>query len=225
MLQRRRDKSHCGERELVWISSAFLWHHHMSPVQHCTSGSGGVSDATSDTTQFCHKLQRAVQSCAVSSHPSRDPHLKVKETSCLFLLNTFSAKAKPWCPLCHQIPQRPLCVLTQDVSQDSDYSGNSFNRPETVLKLRKGTDNSPGTGWVSPVLAVQTSSSALPGAQPSSVLCPQTAFSHWCPSHSFLPLPAQRVQEETLSCCSKAAPDPVRTGLPRADVVSLPVGQ
>lgn len=182
----------------------------------------------SDTIQFCHKLQRAVQSCAVSSHPSRDPHLKVKKTSCLLshiLLNAFSNKTKPWCPLFQQIPQRHLCVLTQDVSQDNNYSGNSFNRPEIVLKLRKETAYSPGTGWVSPVLAVQTFFSALPDAQPSSVLCPQTAFSHWCPSHSFLPLPAQRVQEETLRCCSRTAPGPVRTGLPRADVVPLPVSQ
>lgn len=194
MLQRRRDKSHCGERELVWISSAFLLHH-ASPVQHYIARSRKDSDAISDMTQFGHKLERhKAQGYAISFHPSRCPCLK--ETAWLFshaLLNTLLPRLCQY-PLCPQIPELPLHINSQDLSQDSDWLLCQFLSGLPIdwkwgLNLGKKQTYSPGTGWVSLVLAVQTSVSALPGAQPSSVLGLQIPFSHWYPFHSFLLLP------------------------------------
>lgn len=128
------------------------------------------------------------------------------------------------CLLCLQIPWSHLKVWTLRIHHRTTIASSmlykSTNRWKTVLKFRKGTDYSPGTGWFSLVLTVQISFSALPGAPPSSVLGLQTPFSHWYPSHSFLLLPVQGGQRKPSVAETRQQPILLRTWLPKAHLAS-----
>lgn len=124
MLQRRRDKSHCGERELVWISSAFLLHH-VSPSPALYLMDWERFDAVSDMTQFCHRLEKAVEGSAISFTLLGIPTESEGDCMTVFSCPPTHLHCQDYAlmPLCAQIPLR---FNSQDLSQDNDYFANSL---------------------------------------------------------------------------------------------------